>query len=97
MAQVIWGTAKGASSYSVQAVTDQGSSVTCNTTTTSCVLNGLQCSNLYNITVMAQNLACNNTVASQPILFMTGVLAHWYYMCVIVDHIDVRLCVFTSY
>uniref|UniRef100_A0A7N6FH25 Fibronectin type-III domain-containing protein n=1 Tax=Anabas testudineus TaxID=64144 RepID=A0A7N6FH25_ANATE len=39
------------------AVTDQGSPVTCNTTNTLCLLNGLQCGHIYNITVMAQNQA----------------------------------------
>uniref|UniRef100_A0A3Q3FC03 Fibronectin type-III domain-containing protein n=1 Tax=Labrus bergylta TaxID=56723 RepID=A0A3Q3FC03_9LABR len=50
-ARVMWEAAKGAISYSVQAVTDQGSTVTCNSTNTSCRLNGLQCSQLYNLTV----------------------------------------------
>ncbi|XP_033507400.2 uncharacterized protein LOC117272533 [Epinephelus lanceolatus] len=70
-AQVMWGAARGASSYSVQAVTDQGSMVTCNTTNTMCSLNGLQCSQIYNVTVMAQNLACNSTVTSEPYRLMT--------------------------
>lgn len=71
-AQVMWGATKGASSYSVQAVTDQGLTVTCNTTTTSCPLNGLQCSQIYNVTVMAHNQACNNSVTSAPYRLMTG-------------------------
>ncbi|XP_065810044.1 receptor-type tyrosine-protein phosphatase beta-like [Labrus bergylta] len=70
-AQVMWEAAKGAISYSVQAVTDQGSTVTCNSTYTSCRLNGLQCSQLYNLTVSAQNLACNNTETSQQYRLMT--------------------------
>nr|XP_046264816.1 mucin-4-like [Scatophagus argus] len=70
-AQVMWGAARGAKSYSVQAVTDQGSMATCNTTNTSCFLNGLQCSQIYNVTVMAHNLACNNTVTSEPYRLMT--------------------------
>ncbi|KAE8290995.1 Fibronectin type III domain-containing protein 7 Precursor [Larimichthys crocea] len=65
-AQVMWGAASGASSYSVHAVTDQGPTVTCNTINTNCFLNGLQCSHIYNVTVMAQNMACNDTVTSEP-------------------------------
>lgn len=71
-AQVMWGAAGGARSYSVQAVTDQGTTVTCNTSNTSCFLNGLQCSQIYNVTVMAHNLACNGTVTSEPYRLMTG-------------------------
>ncbi|XP_039670578.1 fibronectin type III domain-containing protein 7-like [Perca fluviatilis] len=62
-AQVMWGAARGASSYSVQAVTAQGWTVTCNTTNTSCSLNGLQCGQIYNITVRAQNRACDSVIS----------------------------------
>ncbi|TMS09781.1 Fibronectin type III domain-containing protein 7 [Larimichthys crocea] len=71
-AQVMWGAASGASSYSVHAVTDQGPTVTCNTINTNCFLNGLQCSHIYNVTVMAQNMACNDTVTSEPYCLNTG-------------------------
>lgn len=72
VAQVLWDAARGASSYSVEAVTNQGLTVTCNTTDTNCLLNGLQCSQIYNVTVTAHNLACNNTVMSETSLLMTG-------------------------
>lgn len=62
-AHVMWGAAGGARSYSVQAVTDQGSTVTRNTTDTNCFLNSLQCSQIYNITVIAQNLACDSVIS----------------------------------
>uniref|UniRef100_A0A8C4IN48 Fibronectin type-III domain-containing protein n=1 Tax=Dicentrarchus labrax TaxID=13489 RepID=A0A8C4IN48_DICLA len=62
-AQVMWGAARGASSYSVEGVTDQGSAVTCNTTNTNCSLNGLQCSQTYNITVMAHNMDCDSVIS----------------------------------
>ncbi|KAI9522305.1 hypothetical protein NQZ68_037785, partial [Dissostichus eleginoides] len=68
-AQVMWAAARGATSYSVQAVADLGSGVTCNTTNTTCSINGLQCGQIYNVTVMAQNLACNST--SEPYHHMT--------------------------
>ncbi|CAJ1072098.1 unnamed protein product%2C partial [Xyrichtys novacula] len=70
-AQVMWVPAKGATSYSVEAVTDQGSTVICNTNTTSCLLKGLHCSQIYNVTVMARNKACNNTVTSETYCLMT--------------------------
>ncbi|KAK5919428.1 hypothetical protein CgunFtcFv8_023324 [Champsocephalus gunnari] len=68
-AQVMWAAAQGATSYSVQAVADLGSGVTCNTTNTTCSIDGLQCGQIYNVTVMAQNLACNST--SEPYHHMT--------------------------
>ncbi|XP_018532382.1 mucin-4 isoform X2 [Lates calcarifer] len=62
-AQVMWGSASGASSYSVEAVTDHGSTVTCNTTNNSCFLNGMQCGQIYNVTVTAHNLACDSVTS----------------------------------
>lgn len=59
MAQVTWGAAKGASSYSATAVADQGSTVRCNATNTSCFLSGLQCGQSYNVSVAAHSWACD--------------------------------------
>lgn len=73
-AQAMWDAARGARSYSVQAVTDQGWAVSCDANHTSCFLNGLQCSQIYNVTVTARNLVCNNTVTSEPYSLMTGLL-----------------------
>ncbi|KAM3604918.1 uncharacterized protein V6R79_017981 [Siganus canaliculatus] len=70
-ARVTWGTARGAMSYSVKAVTDQGLTATCNTSDTRCFLNGLQCSQVYNVSVMATNMACNNTVTSESVRLPT--------------------------
>lgn len=70
-AQVMWSPARGASSYSVQAVPDQGSTVTCSTNSTSCSFDELQCGRMYNLTVMAHNTACAS-VASQSQQLMTG-------------------------
>lgn len=70
-AQVMWGPARGASSYSVQAVSDQGSAVTCSTNSTRCLLDELQCGRMYNLTVVAHNMACAS-VASQSQQLMTG-------------------------
>uniref|UniRef100_A0A3Q2W6E4 Fibronectin type-III domain-containing protein n=1 Tax=Haplochromis burtoni TaxID=8153 RepID=A0A3Q2W6E4_HAPBU len=65
-ARVMWNTARGAASYSVQAVSDRNLTVACNTSNTHCSLTALQCSHTYSITVMTQSLACNNTVSSAP-------------------------------
>lgn len=59
-AHVVWGAARGASSYSAKAVDDQGSTVYCNTTSNSCFLSGLQCSQIYNVSVTAHNWACDS-------------------------------------
>lgn len=69
----MWSAAEGASSYSVQAVTDQGLMVTCNTSNTSCFLDGFQCSEIYNVTVTAQNQACDSGI-SETSRLMTGLL-----------------------
>lgn len=70
-AQVTWGPARGASSYSVQAVPDKGAMVTCSTNSTRCLLNELQCGRIYNLTVVAHNGGCAS-VASQSQQLMTG-------------------------
>ena len=96
-AQVMWGAAKGATSYSVQAVTDQGLTVTCNTTDTSCPLNGLQCSQIYNVTVMAHNQACNSSVISAPYRLMTGLSPNQDELCNRIHRVQVcrfNMCLF---
>ncbi|CAI5641408.1 unnamed protein product [Oreochromis niloticus] len=70
-ARVMWNTARGAASYSVQAVSGRNLTVTCNTTNTHCSLTALQCSRIYSIPVMTQSLACNNTVSSAPYRLVT--------------------------
>lgn len=72
VAKVMWHAARGASSYSVQAVTSQGLTATCNTSRTDCFVNGLQCGQIYNVTVTAHNQACNNTVVSELYHLLTG-------------------------
>lgn len=64
-AQVTWGTSRGASSYSAEAVADQGSTVRCNTTSSSCFLTGLQCGQIYNVSVTAHNWACDGETSLQ--------------------------------
>ncbi|KAM9719839.1 uncharacterized protein fndc7rs1 [Menidia menidia] len=70
-AQVRWEAAKGGSSYSVVAESDQGLRVTCNSSGSDCSLTGLPCGQIYNITVSAGNPACNDTVTSAPLQFLT--------------------------
>lgn len=70
-AHVVWGPARGASSYSVHAVPDQGSTVTCNTNSTGCFFDELQCGRMYNLTVVAYNRECAS-VASQNQHLITG-------------------------
>lgn len=72
VAKVMWHAARGASSYSVQAVAHQGLTATCNTSGTDCFVNGLQCGQIYNVTVAARNRACNNTVVSERYRLLTG-------------------------
>ncbi|XP_054624499.1 uncharacterized protein LOC129177418 [Dunckerocampus dactyliophorus] len=70
-AHVMWNTARGAKSSSVQAVTDQGLTANCSTNGTHCTLTDLECSQIYNVTVTAHNKACNNTAISGTYQLMT--------------------------
>lgn len=81
VAKVMWLEARGASSYSVQAVTSQGLTAACNTSRTDCFVNGLQCGQIYNVTVTAHNQACNNTVVSECYRLLTGSSQHWGKEC----------------
>lgn len=75
LAQVTWTPARGARNYSVQAVTGQGLTDACNTTGGSCFLRGLQCGQIYNVTVKAHNMACNDGMTSERHRLMTGTLS----------------------
>lgn len=70
-AQVAWDPARGASSYSVHAVPDQGATVNCTTNSTGCLFDELQCGRMYNLTVVAYNRECAS-VESQNQQLMTG-------------------------
>lgn len=74
-ARVAWAPARGARNYSVQAVTDQGLTDACNTTGGSCFLHGLQCGQIYNVTIRAHNMACDDGVTSEPHRLMTGTIS----------------------
>lgn len=81
VAKVTWHAARGGSSYSVQAVTDRGLTAACNTSGTECFINGLQCGQIYSVTVTAQNRACNNTVMSEIYRLLTGPAQNWGKEC----------------
>ncbi|KAJ8274470.1 hypothetical protein COCON_G00090950 [Conger conger] len=69
--QLSWDDTKGATSYTADAITNQGLTITCNTTDTNCVMRGMVCGQVYNITVTAHNEACNDTVTSDTFHFST--------------------------
>ncbi|XP_023191873.1 uncharacterized protein LOC111608990 [Xiphophorus maculatus] len=71
-AQVTWSTARGSNSYSVLAVTEQDVTAACSSTASQCSLTGLQCSQIYNVTVRTRNSACNSTVTSAPHRLVTA-------------------------
>lgn len=79
-AWVTWSAAAGASSYTVQAVTDSVAPVTCGGSNSSCHLGGLQCSRMYNVTVTAHNQACSS-LPSETTHLLTGLLLRQERMC----------------
>ncbi|XP_053718297.1 uncharacterized protein LOC128757216 [Synchiropus splendidus] len=62
--QVTWGQAAGADSYSVMGASESGSSASCSTTDTYCVLYDLSCSQMYTVNVSAHNQVCQRGSAS---------------------------------
>uniref|UniRef100_A0A3B3DY87 Fibronectin type-III domain-containing protein n=1 Tax=Oryzias melastigma TaxID=30732 RepID=A0A3B3DY87_ORYME len=82
-AQVMWAGAKDGGSFSVAAVNNKVQTVTCNSTNTHCSLVGLECSQIYNITVMvadpSSSLKCeplSATVSWQQTGFALGYVAY---------------------
>lgn len=92
----MWHAARGASAYSVQAVTNQGLTATCNTSRTDCFVNGLQCGRIYNVTVTAHNQACNNTVVSELYRLLTGSSQNWGKRVCIVTGFTLKMHVSTK-
>lgn len=71
--QVEWDVAAGATSYVVMALTDQGRTSTCVTNDTYCALYNLDCSQLYNVTVTANNHVCEGVDSSnKTVIIATG-------------------------
>ncbi|KAI4885449.1 hypothetical protein NFI96_001413 [Prochilodus magdalenae] len=56
-----WAAQTGAVQYFATAQSDNGTSLYCQTTSTFCTLQGLQCGAVYNFTVLASNGACNSS------------------------------------
>ncbi|KAJ8357216.1 hypothetical protein SKAU_G00200100 [Synaphobranchus kaupii] len=67
---LFWDYAMGATSYTAEAITDQGLSHACNTSDTNCVLRGIACGQVYNITVAAHNEACSD-IATSDMFYLT--------------------------
>ncbi|XP_054646058.1 uncharacterized protein LOC129188936 [Dunckerocampus dactyliophorus] len=62
--QVLWSSTVGADNYAVEGVTEQGLMVSCNTNNTYCVLYNVECGQIYNISVTANNVACQGVSTS---------------------------------
>ncbi|XP_069497964.1 serine-rich adhesin for platelets-like [Ambystoma mexicanum] len=65
---VSWGQARGAEHYKAVASGLDGHRDICNTTATQCDIGDLHCGVYYSISVIAENLQCNNTVVSTGLL-----------------------------
>ncbi|XP_067303573.1 fibronectin [Pseudorasbora parva] len=63
--QLSWDRSEGATGYTAQATTDQGSVLSCSTSDTSCVLYNVSCSQTYDITVTANNKVCQGAAVSE--------------------------------
>lgn len=61
-AEVSWSSVKGAESYLVSAVGENGHRVSCETTEYQCDLTELQCGQVYNVSLTAVNAHCQRTV-----------------------------------
>ncbi|TKS74220.1 Fibronectin type III domain-containing protein 7 [Collichthys lucidus] len=64
--QVQWDTTAGADYYTVEGLTSQGRRVSCSTTDTDCTLYNMGCGQVYNISVTANNEACNGSTSTEP-------------------------------
>ncbi|XP_029003162.2 fibronectin-like [Betta splendens] len=69
--QVEWDVASGATNYTVKAMTDRGLTSTCATNDTYCALYNLVCSQLYSVTVTANNNACQGVDTSNKTVIIT--------------------------
>lgn len=63
----------GAERYTVEAVTEQGVTVSCTTNDTYCALYNMACGQVYNINVTASNHVCQDvSTSTQSVSIMTG-------------------------
>ncbi|XP_057183469.1 G surface protein, allelic form 156-like [Triplophysa rosa] len=72
---VSWDSARGASRYTVHAVSTSGHSTICPNTDTTCAFSDLQCGQTYTITVTAEDDNCVS-LTSVPITVITGPCPH---------------------
>lgn len=71
--QVLWDTAAGADSYTVQGVTEQGLIVSCTTPGTNCALYNMNCGQTYIINVTANNDVCQGvSTSTESVTITTG-------------------------
>ncbi|XP_074523504.1 uncharacterized protein fndc7b [Halichoeres trimaculatus] len=68
---VLWDMAPGAKYYSVEALTDQGLTVSCVTNDTYCALYDLSCGQVYSINVTANNHVCKDLSTSTEDVVIT--------------------------
>ncbi|CAB1419900.1 unnamed protein product [Pleuronectes platessa] len=62
--QVLWDKSPGADNYTVAGVTLEGLMVSCSTIDTNCAFNNLNCGQLYNVSVTANNHVCQGVATS---------------------------------
>lgn len=72
VALVQWDVSGGAVNYTAQAVSQQGLQTSCSSSGTSCALNNLNCSQIYNVTVTAYNGVSQTGVSSPAYTLQTG-------------------------
>lgn len=66
IAQLFWNSSR-TTNFTAVGVTEQGLTVSCNTSSTTCALPGLECGQIYNITLHAQTSVCDSMADSDPI------------------------------
>ncbi|XP_041914101.1 uncharacterized protein LOC121678548 [Alosa sapidissima] len=64
-AWVMWEESLGAEVYTAEATDSEGQSFTCNSTSSQCAVQGLECSRHYNFTVMATDSQCDSALSNQ--------------------------------
>lgn len=69
--QVVWDVSAGADNYTVEGVTEQGSTASCITNDTYCALYNLNCGQLYSISVTANNQVCQGVATSNETVIIT--------------------------
>uniref|UniRef100_A0A3Q2E2M1 Fibronectin type-III domain-containing protein n=1 Tax=Cyprinodon variegatus TaxID=28743 RepID=A0A3Q2E2M1_CYPVA len=64
--EVTWQASRGAQNYTVTAVDENGNRLTCASSETSCRLDGVMCSHVYNVSVAAMEDSCTS-LSSPPV------------------------------